>query len=106
MTDLLAFSIQFSYVGLLLSILMTGVRLVKGPTLADRVVSLDLLAFLVIAYIAVHAIDTGVKSYLDIAITLGLVAFLGTIAFGRYIIRVEEDRRRKRAAEAAGKEGS
>ncbi len=99
MTDLLAFSIQAAYIGLLLSIFMTGVRLVIGPTLADRVVSLDLLAFLVIAYIAVHSIDTGVKSYLDIAITLGLVAFLGTIAFGRYIIRVEEDRRRKRALE-------
>lgn len=102
MTDLLSISIHIAYIGLLLSILMTGVRLVIGPTLADRVVSLDLLAFLVIAYIAVHAIDTGVKSYLDIAITLGLVAFLGTIAFGRYIIQVEQDRRRKRAEESGG----
>lgn len=92
MTDLLTWAIQITYVGLLLSMAMSMVRLVVGPTLADRVVSLDLLAFLVIAFIAAHTIDSGVSSYLDIAITLGLVAFLGTIAFARYIMQSNADR--------------
>ena len=87
MDSVLEVSIRLSYMGLLLSGIMTLVRLVIGPTLADRVVSLDLMAFLVIAFIATHTIDTGVRTYLDIAITLALVAFLGTIAFARFIMQ-------------------
>jgi multicomponent Na+:H+ antiporter subunit F len=80
-------SIQFAYVGLLVSLVVAFVRLAKGPTLADRVVALDLIAFITIGFIAIVSLDTLQKSLLDIAITLGLVAFLGTIAFARLIVK-------------------
>ncbi|WP_394151343.1 monovalent cation/H+ antiporter complex subunit F [Vibrio maritimus] len=80
-------SIQFAYVGLLVSLVLSFVRLAKGPTLADRVVALDLIAFITIGFIAIVTLDTMQTSLLDIAITLGLVAFLGTIAFARLIVK-------------------
>ncbi|GAL33590.1 Na(+) H(+) antiporter subunit F [Vibrio maritimus] len=80
-------SIQFAYVGLLVSLVLAFVRLAKGPTLADRVIALDLIAFITIGFIAIVTLDTQQKSLLDIAITLGLVAFLGTIAFARLIVK-------------------
>ncbi|WP_419153475.1 monovalent cation/H+ antiporter complex subunit F [Vibrio maritimus] len=80
-------SIQFAYVGLLVSLVLSFVRLAKGPTLADRVVALDLMAFITIGFIAIVTLDTMQTSLLDIAITLGLVAFLGTIAFARLIVK-------------------
>ncbi|SBS33373.1 Na(+)/H(+) antiporter subunit F1 [Marinomonas aquimarina] len=87
MVDWLQWSISFAYAGLLLSVVMALIRLVVGPTLADRVVSLDLISFVTIGFIAVYTLDSGQQTLLDIAITLGLVAFLGTIAFARLIVK-------------------
>jgi multicomponent Na+:H+ antiporter subunit F len=83
----LQMSIEFAYIGLLLSVVMALIRLVLGPTLADRVVALDLISFVTVGFIAVYTLDSGQQSLLDIAITLGLVAFLGTIAFARLIFK-------------------
>jgi multicomponent Na+:H+ antiporter subunit F len=61
-------------------------RVVKGPTLPDRVVALDMLVGIVIGFIALIAIRTGFTLYIDIAISLGLVGFLATVAFARFIL--------------------
>lgn len=69
-----------------LSFLLTVYRFVVGPTLPDRVLALDLLVTVAIGYIAVIGIRTGYALYLDIAIALGLVGFLATVAFARFIL--------------------
>ncbi|MBN3492469.1 cation:proton antiporter [Vibrio neptunius] len=84
---LLQVSTTIAYVGLLFSIVMAFIRLILGPTLADRVIALDLIAFITVGFIAVYTLDSGQSSLLDVAITLGLVAFLGTIAFARLIFK-------------------
>lgn len=89
MDSWLHFSISFAYAGLLLSVVMAFIRLLKGPTLADRVVALDLISVVTIGFIAVYTLDSGQQALLDIAITLGLVAFLGTIAFARLIAKAK-----------------
>jgi multicomponent Na+:H+ antiporter subunit F len=61
------------------------VRLVRGPSLPDRVVALDLLATLTIGITAAYAVATGLTAYLDVAVILALVAFLGTVAFAYYL---------------------
>lgn len=80
------FSISLGLVLLCLAFLLTVYRVVKGPTLADRVVALDMLVGIVIGFIAIIAIKTGFTLYIDIAIALGLVGFLATVAFARFII--------------------
>ncbi|KHT65113.1 cation:proton antiporter [Photobacterium gaetbulicola] len=92
MADLLQVSIQLSYIGLIISLVLAFIRLILGPTLADRVVALDLISFVTIGFIAVYTLDSGQKSLLDVAITLGLVAFLGTIAFARLITKQKIDK--------------
>jgi len=69
-----------------LSFLLTVYRFAVGPTLPDRVLALDLLVTVAIGYIAVIGIRTGFALYLDIAIALGLVGFLATVAFARFIL--------------------
>lgn len=75
-------------------------RLVLGPTLPDRIVALDLLTLLAVAFTAVFALGSGQKEHLDVALALALVAFLATLAFGRYIelkcLKAEQDARRAR----------
>jgi len=77
--------IDIVYWMLSLSLLLAFVRLAKGPSLPDRVVALELVASIVCGFIGVHAIDTGINSYLDIAIVLALTAFLAAIGFSRFI---------------------
>jgi multicomponent Na+:H+ antiporter subunit F len=62
-------------------------RLVRGPSLPDRVVALDLTALLVVGIIATYEIMTREPVLLDAAIVLALVAFLGTVGFARYLER-------------------
>lgn len=65
--------------------LLSAVRIFRGPTLADRVVALELLTTLGIGLASGLALATGEGVYLDAALVLGLVAFLGTVAFARYV---------------------
>jgi multicomponent Na+:H+ antiporter subunit F len=69
-----------------LAFLFTVYRVVVGPTLPDRVLALDMLVAIAIGFIAVMAAETGFTLYIDIAISLGLVGFLATVAFARFIL--------------------
>lgn len=72
---------------LLLALALCFLRIARGPTLADRVVALDVLNILAVAYCALLAVASGRAVYLDAAIALALVAFLVTVAFARFIER-------------------
>lgn len=75
--------VVFSLVGL--GLLFAIIRLIKGPTLADRSVSLDTFNIIVIGVIALlsHLFENNL--YLDIAIVYAILAFLETIVFARYL---------------------
>lgn len=70
------------------SFLIAFIRLVRGPTLADRVVAIDLITMIVVLLLTLVGIAVDDGAYLDAAIALGLVAFLATVAFARYIERL------------------
>jgi len=59
---------------------LSFIRLVQGPTLADRVVAVDALATMAIGALVIIAVATGQGLLLDIALAIALVVFLGTIA--------------------------
>jgi len=77
-----------------LALLLVLVRLLRGPSAADRVVALDLLTTVMVGFLAIHAVLTGEAIYLDIALGIGLVAFLGTIGFGVLVERQADDEAR------------
>lgn len=79
--------INVIYFMLSAALLLAFVRLTRGPTLPDRVVALELIASIVVGYVGVHAIDTGVSSFLDVAIVIALTAFLAAVGFARFIER-------------------
>lgn len=83
---------------LCLSFLVTVYRVVRGPTLPDRIVALDMLVAVALGFIAVIGIRTGITLYIDVAIALGLVGFLATVAFARFVLS-RGSYREKNAAE-------
>lgn len=72
---------------LCVAFLVTVYRVIAGPTLPDRVLALDMLVASAIGFIAVLGIRSGFTLYVDIAIALGLVGFLATVAFSRFILQ-------------------
>lgn len=69
------------------ALLVAFIRLVRGPTLPDRIVAMDLIGVLVVGVIVVLAGWSGVRATLDAAIVIALVGFLGTIAYATYVER-------------------
>lgn len=82
---MLTFAINTAYVILGLALVLSFVRLARGPSLPDRVVALELVALLTVGIIAVHTVASGVSAFLDVAIVLALTSFLAAIGFARYI---------------------
>ena len=78
---------QITLVTLGVALLVAFIRLVKGPTLPDRIVAMDLIGVLVVGLIVVLAGSSGVRATLDAAIVIALVGFLGTIAYATYVER-------------------
>ena len=71
---------------LALAFAVTFVRLVRGPTLPDRVVALELITTIFVGIVAVWAVASGQTVYLDVGIVLALVGFLSAVAFARYMV--------------------
>ncbi len=67
------------------SMILTFIRFVKGPRVVDRVIALDLIITIGIAFITVFSIRSGQELFLDVAMILALIAFLGTVAFSYYL---------------------
>jgi multicomponent Na+:H+ antiporter subunit F len=82
-------SIQFAlYIAvplLSLAILLALLRLLFGPSAPDRVIALDLIATFGIGVVTIEALAFDEPVFIDVALILALVAFLGTVAFAYYL---------------------
>lgn len=68
-----------------IALALAFIRLARGPSLPDRVVALELMSAIAVGTIATYSVATNKPVFLDAAITLALVSFLGTVAFARYV---------------------
>lgn len=93
---ILDWAVAVAFALMLTGLVLTFTRLVRGPSLIDRVIALDLLTLLVVGFIGVFAIASGESILLDIAVALALVAFLATVAFARYVERRSDDHEAER----------
>lgn len=84
-------TINLVYAMLSVALVLAFIRLVRGPSLPDRVVALDLIGTMVVAIICTYAIATDQRVLLDVAIVLALIAFISTVAFAQYVERRARD---------------
>jgi len=71
------------FLGLALALAL--VRLIRGPSLPDRVVALDLMTTVGVAMCGVYALTMGQSVFLDVAIVMALISFVSTVALARYL---------------------
>ena len=67
------------------------IRVVRGPTFPDRVVAVDLIGVSAVGLIVVSSIATRETAFLDAAVVIALLGFLGTVAYARYAERARRD---------------
>lgn len=75
------------YAMLLLALCLAFIRLVRGPSLPDRVVALDLVTVITVGFVSAFAIDQNQRVFFDAALVVALIAFLGTVAFAQFLER-------------------
>lgn len=62
-------------------------RIFRGPTIADRMVGVDIMGILFVGITAITGIVYNLSFLLDIAIALALISFVGTLALAKYLER-------------------
>jgi multicomponent Na+:H+ antiporter subunit F len=91
-TGILAIALAISVLFLMGALLLAAWRLLVGPTLADRVVALDLVSMVMVVFLVLFKLVSNENAYMYAAISLSLIAFLATVAFAHYIERYRGDR--------------
>lgn len=82
---MLEWVIKISLICITLSMLAMIYRVIKGPSVSDRVVALDALGICLVAVIALVSIMLKSNAFLEVILLIGILAFIGTVAFSKYI---------------------
>lgn len=70
-----------------IAFILAFLRLLRGPSLPDRVVALDLMVVIGIGFISAYAIETERSVFVDVATVIALIGFLATVAFAYHVRR-------------------
>lgn len=84
---------------LCMAIAMVGLvyRVIKGPSIPDRVIALDAIGINLAAITALTSILLKTHAFLEVILLIGILAFIGTIAFSKYLekgVIIERERNR------------
>ena len=94
MPPFLELSIEISVGMIVIAALLGFVRLVKGPSMPDREVALDMMTVVIVAFCGLASVRYDEPAFLDVALVLALVGFLATVALARFAER-NTDRQRE-----------
>nr|WP_321452199.1 monovalent cation/H+ antiporter complex subunit F [uncultured Carboxylicivirga sp.] len=74
---------------LLLALILVVIRLVKGPSTPDRIISLDMIGSILIGLIICLGILKNNSIYLDVVLIISLILFMGTVGMSKYLTENE-----------------
>lgn len=69
------------------AIIITFIRILLGPTFPDRVIAMDVIGVNLISAIAIVSILFATKAFYDVILVLGILAFISTISFSKFLER-------------------
>jgi len=86
---ILFWSISIAQVLLAAAMLLTSLRLVRGPRAQDRVLALDALYVIAMLLLITFGMRVGTDIYFEVALLIGLLGFVGTVALAKFLMRGE-----------------
>jgi multicomponent K+:H+ antiporter subunit F len=84
---MIAAACAVAVVAIVLALLLTLYRLLRGPDIVDRVLALDTLALNLIALIVLSGIYSDTTMYFEAALLFAMVGFIGTISYCKFLLR-------------------
>jgi len=79
--------LQIALALFMIAIALHVIRIIKGPTMPDRAIALDTIGVNLISSMAIVSILFETTAFLEAILILGILAFIGTIAFSKFIER-------------------
>ena len=86
-TGLLNIAVIITFAALALGQVLSMVRLVVGPTSADRILALDTMVINSLGVVVVLGISQGVQIYFEVALLIAMLGFVSTVALARFLLR-------------------
>ena len=85
--QLVSLALDFAFAAVGLALLLSALRIVRGPEATDRVLALDTMYINVVALVILLGIrfDTGL--FFEAALLIALLGFVSTVALSRYLSR-------------------
>jgi multicomponent K+:H+ antiporter subunit F len=80
-------AINFAFWSITVAMLMAFWRLVRGPSLPDRILALDTLNIDAIALLVLYGMKIGSEMYFEAALVIAMLGFFSTLVLSKYILR-------------------
>ena len=84
---MLNIAVTIAFVCIAIALLLNFWRLVRGPSLPDRILALDTMYINTVALLVLFGIHQGQDVYFEAALLIALVGFVGTVALCKYLLR-------------------
>lgn len=85
--DIVRLSVIIAFAALSISQVMAMIRLVIGPSVGDRILSLDTMVVNAIGLIVLLGISQGTQIYFEVAMIIAMLGFVSTVALARFVLR-------------------
>ena len=82
--------LYIAFAFLMTAMIITLARLLKGPSVNDRIAAMDLIASIIMGVILVYSVLINNAMYFDIPVIISLISFIGTIAVSTYLKQKNE----------------
>jgi len=84
---ILAAILPWAIAAFALALLLSAWRLVRGPSLPDRILALDTLYINALALLVLEGVRQGHALYFEVALLIGLLGFVGTVVLSKFVMR-------------------
>ena len=85
--NLLATVLPWAAGAFVVALVLAGWRLLRGPTLADRILALDTLYVNSGALLVLIGIHFDTALYFEVALIIAMMGFVSTVALAKYLLR-------------------
>ncbi|WP_440952461.1 cation:proton antiporter [Methanococcoides sp. FTZ1] len=77
--------LDFSLTFMVIAIIPCIYRVIKGPTIPDRVIAVDAMTTVIVAMLGIYSYVQGSVFFMDVALVLAIISFVGTVTISRYL---------------------
>ncbi|MEL6647985.1 MAG: K+/H+ antiporter subunit F [Pseudomonadota bacterium] len=84
---LMTYALYIAFAAVALTMVLSMIRLLRGPYLGDRVLSLDTISINAVSLIVLYGIAKETQMYFEASMLIAMLGFVSTVAFARFLLR-------------------